>query len=55
MFMMQLASEKHCWLADLDDIPSEEIPLWAAFYEIEEEKRKKAEKKADRESRRRRR
>jgi len=43
--MMQLASDKHCWLSDLDDIPSEELHLWIAFYQLEEEKRKLEEGK----------
>lgn len=42
--MMQLASDKHCWLSDLDNVPSEELHLWIAFYQLEEEKRKREEK-----------
>jgi len=43
--MMQIAAEKNCWLSDLDDVPSEELMMWAAYYQIEEDRRKKREKK----------
>ena len=43
--MMQIASDKHCWLADLDNVPADELNLWIAYYQLEEEKRKREEKK----------
>lgn len=48
---MQIAAEKCCWLVDLDDVPSEELTLWAAYYELEAERRKKAQDRADAERR----
>lgn len=54
--MMQIAAEKHCWLADLDDIPLEEINLWAAYYDLEaeriEKKRIESENQSSRRARR---
>ena len=41
--MMQIADAKHCFLSDLDDLPSEELTMWIAFYQIESDKRKKDE------------
>ena len=41
MVMMQLCEEKHCWLYDLDDIPSQELAKWIAYYQIQEENRKR--------------
>ena len=43
--MMQLADSKHCWLSDLDSVPAEELYLWIAFHKLEEERRKREEKK----------
>lgn len=37
---MQIADEKKCWLSQLDEVPSEELQLWIAYYQLEEEKRK---------------
>ena len=42
---MQLCENKHCWLSDLDDIPGEELELWIAYHQLEEEKRKIREKR----------
>jgi len=39
--MMQLCEAKNCWLADLDDIPADELELWSAFYFLEEERRRR--------------
>jgi len=36
---MQIAADKHCWLADLDHVPARELIQWIAYYELEEEKR----------------
>lgn len=41
--MMQIAAEKHCWLSDLENVPANELELWIAYYQLEEEKRKKEE------------
>lgn len=43
---MQIAAEKCCWLSELDDVPAEELTLWAAYYQLEEERRKRAEQRA---------
>jgi len=42
---MQLADEKGCWLADLEQIPSSELPYWIAYYKLKERERKKAERR----------
>jgi len=44
-FLMQLADEKGCWLADLEQIPSSELPYWIAYYKLKERERKKAERR----------
>lgn len=38
---MQIAAEKHCWLADLDHVPAEELELWIAYYDLENERIKR--------------
>lgn len=38
---MQIAAEKNCWLSDLDQVPSNELNLWIAYYELQEEDRKR--------------
>tara|TARA_R110002096_G_scaffold388802_4_gene583140 strand:+ start:914 stop:1060 length:147 start_codon:yes stop_codon:yes gene_type:complete len=43
--MMQIAAEKHCWLAELDEVPAEELMQWAAYYELENERLEKQRKK----------
>ena len=43
---MQLCEAKHCWLHDLEKIPAEELPYWIAYYQLEEERRNREEKKA---------
>jgi len=45
-FLMQLAEEKGCWLVDLEDIPSSELPYWIAYYKLKEKERKKQERRA---------
>jgi hypothetical protein len=41
--MMQIAAEKGCWLSDLDNVPASELAYWIAYYQLEEEKRKREE------------
>lgn len=38
---MQIAAEKHCWLADLDHVPADELELWIAYYDLENERIKR--------------
>lgn len=45
---MQLAEAKGCFLRDVYQVPAEELPLWLAFYRLENEAREKAERKAAR-------
>lgn len=44
---MQLAEEKGCWLKDLDNIPSEELSLWVAYYQIKQKREEQAKREAD--------
>lgn len=44
--LMQICQDKHCWLGDLENIPSDELPLWIAFYDLEHRKRKKESSKS---------
>jgi len=44
---MQIAADKHCWLSDLDDVPSEELALWIAYYDLENERQERARKRAE--------
>lgn len=46
MAMMQLCDAKHCWLHELDEVPSDELPYWIAYYEDLERKRKREEARA---------
>ena len=46
MNMMQLCDAKHCWLHELDHVPSDELPYWIAYYEHLETQRKREESKA---------
>ena len=48
---MQIAEEKHCWLKDMDDVPSEELTLWAAYYQLEDDRRKREQQRLDAERR----
>ena len=45
--MMQIASDKHCWLEDLDEIPGTELNLWVAYYQLEEEKREREQQRRE--------
>ena len=38
--LLALCEEKHCWLADLNTVPSDELPLWIAYYNILKKERK---------------
>lgn len=49
---MQIAAEKNCWLSDLDDVPLEELNLWIAYYDLEQERHKKLQKQHESEHRR---
>ena len=46
MSMMRLCDAKNCWLHELDDVPSDELPYWSAYYEHLEMERKREESKA---------
>lgn len=49
---MQIAAEKNCWLSDLDEVPLEELNLWIAYYDLEQERHKKMRKEAEQQARR---
>lgn len=44
---MQLCDAKCCWLKDLDNVPSKELPLWLAYYEIQNKKLERDKQIAD--------
>ena len=46
MAMMRLCDAKNCWLYELEDVPSEELPYWVAYYEDLDRQRKKTELEA---------
>jgi hypothetical protein len=41
--MLDLCCEKHCWLSQIDEIPAEELSLWAAYYQIKDIEHKRLE------------
>ena len=49
--MMQLCEAKNCWLSEMDDVPASEMPLWIAYYDLQNRKNKQAQKQAAHESR----
>ena len=52
MAMMQLCDAKNCWLYELDHVPANELPYWAAYYEDLARKQKRAEAQASARARR---
>lgn len=44
--MMQLAEAKGRFLCEMDHVPSDELPLWIAFYEIQAKEREREERRA---------
>ena len=44
---MQIAADKHCWLSDLDGVPSSELALWMAYYSLENERAERAKRRAE--------
>lgn len=44
---MQLAEKKNCWLAEVEDLPANELELWMAYYDIKATNEKLAKRQAE--------